>query len=107
MGPTALSNMIWLLSIGSLLVTAASLQTDRGVVRVPESPRNTSCEEEAVASCVSRTGLDGPTCFAMVCAPEIDLKVLKRQDTCTEENLVQCAVVEWRQAEICFQELCL
>ena len=107
MGPNAISVLIWLFSISGLLTTAASLTVNRGAVGVPEHPRNVPCQEDAVANCVNSTGLDGPTCFAKVCAPGIDLKVLKRQDTCTEENLIQCAVVEWRQAEGCFQELCL
>ncbi|KAI1251251.1 hypothetical protein MGN70_008315 [Eutypa lata] len=106
MGSIIISNLILLLSIGSLFVTAIPLETARDI-KVSTSSRSTICQEDAISNCVSDTGLDGPSCFAKVCALEVDLKVMKRQDTCTEENLVQCAVTEWREAEVCFQELCL
>ncbi|KAF3011663.1 hypothetical protein E8E14_005415 [Neopestalotiopsis sp. 37M] len=41
---------------------------------------------------------------------EDDFRVAAHDDTpasCTEDNLLDCAVAQWRNPDICFQQLCL
>lgn len=110
MSPIAVPSLAWLLTISSLWVTAMPFNTEQGDVAEPrEISRAVACSRDAIDRCRdSGTGLDWPTCFASVCAPAIEPGSFKREEElCTEQNLVQCAIVEWREAETCFQELCL
>ena len=105
----AMPSLAWLLTFSSLLATAMPFNTEGGSIAGTAQPlESTVCERDSIASCMRNAGLDVPTCFASACAPAADLRTLKRQeDTCTEENLVKCAIEEWREAETCFREFCL
>ncbi|KAI0877482.1 hypothetical protein GGS24DRAFT_120610 [Hypoxylon argillaceum] len=69
--------------------------------------RDLSCSKEAIASCTTTTGQDGSACFGHLCAGRPLEMMVKRQDDCTEDNLLQCAILDWNQAQVCFQQLCL
>ncbi|KAI1350983.1 hypothetical protein F5Y01DRAFT_135325 [Xylaria sp. FL0043] len=70
--------------------------------------RDTSCNKEAIDACVTSTGQDSSTCFGHLCAGRSLEIVTKRQgDDCTEDNLLQCAILDWQEAQACFQQLCL
>ena len=108
MGAITMTKLILLLTTGAISVAAMPFNVDGDMAGTPVSSRNAACREDAITSCTSRASLDGPSCFALVCLPEADLKAVKRQDDrCNEENLVQCAVTEWRDPGVCFRELCL
>ena len=109
MKSTAMPNLAWLLTFSSLLATAMPFNTEGGgIAGTAQSLGANVCERDSIANCMRSAGLDVPTCFASACAPAIDPRTLKRQeDTCTEENLVQCAITEWREAETCFREFFL
>ncbi|KAI0012222.1 hypothetical protein F4779DRAFT_614671 [Xylariaceae sp. FL0662B] len=95
------------LALGISLVAAIPFEADGSTTNNTGSE---DCTSKAINNCVALTGLGSAACFAQVCAGirEADLKMAKRQeDSCTEENLLQCAVGEWRDAEVCFQEFCL
>lgn len=72
-------------------------------------PRHVSCNKEAIDSCVAATGQTGSACFGHLCAGRSIAAdgVAKRQGDCTEENLFQCAILDWNEAQACFQQLCL
>ena len=119
MRPVVGPRLVWLLAISSLLATAMPFSTTEpgGDVDVDVDaggpPRDVSravaCSRDAIDRCRDNTGLDFPACFASTCAPAVEAgtRPKREEDLCTEYNLVQCAIVEWRQAETCFQELCL
>ncbi|KAI1284194.1 hypothetical protein F5Y07DRAFT_103840 [Xylaria sp. FL0933] len=70
--------------------------------------RDTGCNKEAIAACVTSTGQDSSACFGHLCAGRPLKTVTKRQgDDCTEDNLLQCAILDWQEAQACFQQLCL
>ena len=74
----------------------------------PIKLRDLGCNKESINACVASTGQDSSACFGNLCAgrpPET--AVTKRQDDCTEDNLLQCAILDWNEAQACFQDLCL
>lgn len=79
------------------------------VVVAAAVPRDvsSSCNKEAIDSCVASTAQTGSTCFVQLCAGAAADGVAKRQSDCTEENLFQCAILDWNEAQACFQQLCL
>ncbi|KAI1081046.1 hypothetical protein F5B20DRAFT_69843 [Whalleya microplaca] len=100
-------HLVLTLVMGISLIAAMPFEADGSTTN---ATRSKDCTSAAIANCVLETGLESGACFAKMCAgiQEADLKKTKRQDDqCTEENLLQCAVGEWRDAEICFQEYCL
>ncbi|KAI0892134.1 hypothetical protein F4806DRAFT_245802 [Annulohypoxylon nitens] len=108
----AFPNVAMVLIMCASLVAAmpASLPFDveGHTIRTIKSLRSSGCTMQQIRDCVNDTGLESTLCFAQVCSgSQKKARVIKRQDQCTEENLLQCAVMEWREAEVCFQELCL
>ncbi|RYP43694.1 hypothetical protein DL768_009776 [Monosporascus sp. mg162] len=88
MSAIAMTKLILPLTIGAISVAAMPFNVDGGVDGIPVSSRNAACRDDAITSCTSGASLDGPTCFALVCLLEADLKAVKRQDDrCNEENL--------------------
>ncbi|KAI1270767.1 hypothetical protein F5Y18DRAFT_21487 [Xylariaceae sp. FL1019] len=70
--------------------------------------RATLCNMDAINQCVAATGETSVNCFGHFCAgKELVTTKTKRQDGCTEENLNACAIMDWIEAQICFQEFCL
>ncbi|KAI8624847.1 hypothetical protein F5Y19DRAFT_284343 [Xylariaceae sp. FL1651] len=67
----------------------------------------TSCNKDAIDTCVASTGQTSTTCFGHLCAGRPLEKITKRQDDCTEDNLLQCAIMDWNEAQACFQQFCL
>ncbi|CAJ2503024.1 Uu.00g104180.m01.CDS01 [Anthostomella pinea] len=96
------------LAIGASLVAALPGAARNGTTLVAPSSA-ADCSKESIANCVASTGSNSTTCFGHLCAGRELKKMRKRQDDleCTEENLLECAVMEWREAEVCFEELCL
>lgn len=95
-----------------------------------------SCDQESISACVAATRLDGPGCFAKVCTSIQDPELRRRQATddgeeesadeddsdnegfkvestsdtpssCTQDNLMDCAISQWKNPDVCFQQLCL
>ncbi|KAI1428661.1 hypothetical protein F5Y12DRAFT_681669 [Xylaria sp. FL1777] len=70
--------------------------------------RDLSCNKNAIDACVTATGQDSSACFGYLCAGRPIETVVKREgDQCTEDNLLQCAILDWQEAQACFQEFCL
>ncbi|KAI0431135.1 hypothetical protein F5Y09DRAFT_305677 [Xylaria sp. FL1042] len=70
--------------------------------------RDTGCNKDTIDACVTSTGQDSSACFGHLCAGRPLETVTKRQgDDCTEDNLLQCAILDWNEAQACFQQLCL
>ncbi|GAW19849.1 hypothetical protein EKO27_g749 [Xylaria grammica] len=70
--------------------------------------RGLDCSKAAIDACVTSTGQESSACFGHLCADRPIETVAKRQvDNCTEENLLQCAILDWNEAQACFQQLCL
>lgn len=107
-----------------------SSPSSKPLVHEKASASTTSdCTPAAISECVASLKLDGIACFAHVCtttrtaelrrrqtsnettAQEDDgFKVASANDTpasCTEDNLLDCAVAQWRNPDVCFQQLCL
>ncbi|OTA84697.1 hypothetical protein M434DRAFT_36352 [Hypoxylon sp. CO27-5] len=105
----ALPNVTMVLAMCASLVAALPLDVEGNTIGVAKSIRSSDCSLSKIQECVDDTGLESTLCFKQVCAgTQGTPKMVKRQDDqCTEENLLQCAVQEWREAEVCFQELCL
>ncbi|KAL7623145.1 hypothetical protein AAE478_006826 [Parahypoxylon ruwenzoriense] len=107
-----LPNVAVVLTVCASLIAALPLETEGNTISVAKNTRSNACSLQKIAECVADTGLESTICFAQVCAgtegTKLTTRTVKRdEDQCTEENLLQCAVMEWREAEICFQELCL
>ncbi|KAI0471244.1 hypothetical protein F4859DRAFT_484918 [Xylaria cf. heliscus] len=68
--------------------------------------RDLGCNRDAINTCVTSTRQDSSTCFGALCAGRAIEKAVKREDQCTEENLLQCAILDWNEAQACFQSLC-
>ncbi|KAI1203394.1 hypothetical protein F5X97DRAFT_284411 [Nemania serpens] len=69
--------------------------------------RDLGCNKDAIDACVRSTGQDRSVCFGHLCAGKPIENMAKRQDDCTEEKLLQCTVLDWNEAQVCFQQLCL
>lgn len=95
---------IAVLALGASLATAAPVDTT-----TPSSVRSTECSADAISQCAAATGLDNTTCFAQLCTTLTPPELRRRADNpkCTEQNLLDCAVTQWRNPDICFQEFCL
>ncbi|KAI2470953.1 hypothetical protein F4781DRAFT_388991 [Annulohypoxylon bovei var. microspora] len=105
---TALPNVAMILVMCASLIAALPVDAEGHPIRGIKSLRSSGCSMSKIRDCVNDTGLESSLCFAQVCSgTQKKMRVIKRQDQCTEENLLQCAVMEWREAEVCFQELCL
>ncbi|KAI1481221.1 hypothetical protein F4774DRAFT_62012 [Daldinia eschscholtzii] len=91
------------------LVTALPVDTESRTISTPRSTISNNCSMDKIRECVDDTGLESTICFKQVCAgvQGTPRKTKRQEDQCTEENLLQCAVMEWREAEVCFQEFCL
>ncbi|KAI1380640.1 hypothetical protein F4677DRAFT_404149 [Hypoxylon crocopeplum] len=105
-----LPNDVLALVMCASLATALPLEVDSSTSSAVKEIRSSECSLNKIQECVADTGLESTLCFKQVCVGIEGAKprMTKRQeDQCTEENLFQCAVMEWREAEVCFQELCL
>ncbi|KAI1400030.1 hypothetical protein F4819DRAFT_487924 [Hypoxylon fuscum] len=109
-----LPNVTVVLTICASLIAALPLEAEAIKTSSTKNIRRSDCSMQKIRECVNDTGLESTLCLAQVCAsaegetPTPTPRNTKRQDDqCTEENLVQCAIMEWREAEICFQEFCL
>ncbi|XXH03799.1 hypothetical protein Hte_010205 [Hypoxylon texense] len=105
-----LSNIAMVVALCASLAAALPVEIDANAVYTTKGIRSSGCSMENIRECIDDTGLESTLCFAKVCGTDETptARMTKRQDDqCTEENLLQCAVMEWREAEICFQELCL
>ncbi|TGJ84263.1 hypothetical protein E0Z10_g4496 [Xylaria hypoxylon] len=70
--------------------------------------RDLGCSQDAINACITSTGQESSACFGHLCAGRPIETAAKRQvDECTEENLLQCAILDWNEAQACFQQLCL
>ncbi|KAI1293886.1 hypothetical protein F5Y03DRAFT_399844 [Xylaria venustula] len=72
----------------------------------PIKLRELGCNKDAIDTCTT-TGQDSSACFGYLCAGRALETIAKRQDSCTEDNLLQCAILDWNEAQACFQEFCL
>ncbi|KAI0967344.1 hypothetical protein F4678DRAFT_249684 [Xylaria arbuscula] len=72
----------------------------------PIKLRDLGCTKDAIDACTT-TGQDSSACFGYLCAGRSLETIAKRQDDCTEDNLLQCAILDWNEAQACFQEFCL
>ncbi|KAI0842590.1 hypothetical protein F5Y06DRAFT_258024 [Hypoxylon sp. FL0890] len=106
---SALPNVTMVLAMCASLVAALPLETEVNMISTMKSIRSSGCSLSSIQECVEDTGLESTLCFQKVCAgvQGTPKRVKRQDDQCTEENLLQCAVQEWREAEVCFQELCL
>lgn len=89
---SAIVELAVVLVVGLANVDAAPLETTTLMLRA------TSCNKAAIDDCASSTGQDSSECFRTLCVNTLQQSV-KRQDQCTEDNLLQCAVQDWEQAE--------
>ncbi|KAI1463942.1 uncharacterized protein F4812DRAFT_445038 [Daldinia caldariorum] len=102
-------------TIATFLAACASLgsalpvEAEANKISTPRSSTSNNCSMDKIRECVDDTGLESTICFKQVCAgvQGTPRKTKRQEDQCTEENLLQCAVMEWREAEVCFQEFCL
>ncbi|KAI1869899.1 uncharacterized protein JN550_005489 [Neoarthrinium moseri] len=72
------------LALGVGLAFAAPIEVD--------GTESFACSVDAIDTCVADTGLDGPACFAQVCANMGAVELRRRQDnsdTCTEDALLE------------------
>ncbi|KAH9900229.1 hypothetical protein F4778DRAFT_782337 [Xylariomycetidae sp. FL2044] len=70
------------------------------------------CSQQTITACASgsnetATAASEIQCFRELCFDQAATRNPKRQLQCTEENLNQCAIMEWRDAEDCFRQFCL
>ncbi|KAI1128857.1 hypothetical protein F5Y10DRAFT_264744 [Nemania abortiva] len=86
---------------------ALAIGEDGSTAKAAVMLRDLGCNKDAITTCVTSTGEDGSACFGHLCAGRPLERMVKRQDECTEDNLLQCAILDWNQAQVCFQELCL
>ncbi|KAH8157254.1 hypothetical protein CIB48_g10991 [Xylaria polymorpha] len=86
---------------------AVALVIGEGESHVKVMLRDLGCNRDAINACVTSTGQDSSACFGHLCAGRPIERAVKRQDDCTEENLLQCAILDWNEAQACFQSLCL
>ena len=86
---------------------ALAIGESRSLVKSAVMLRDLGCNKDAIDACVTATGEDGSACFGHLCAGRPLERMVKRQDDCTEDNLLQCAILDWNQAQVCFQQLCL
>ncbi|KAJ8129422.1 hypothetical protein O1611_g4209 [Lasiodiplodia mahajangana] len=86
---------------------ALAIGENRSSVKAAIGLRDLGCNKDAITTCVTSTGEDGSVCFGHLCAGRPLERMVKRQDQCTEENLLQCAILDWNEAQVCFQQLCL
>ncbi|KAI0406483.1 hypothetical protein F4802DRAFT_100064 [Xylaria palmicola] len=86
---------------------ALAIGTERSAPEPALILRDPGCHKEAVDTCVTSTGQGFSTCFIQLCAGRPTERAAKRQDNCTEDNLLECAILEWNEAQTCFQQLCL
>jgi hypothetical protein len=120
---------LFFVALGASIASAApsGISVDRQTQQTPQK-----CTQEAIGDCVAATGLSQPACFAQVCttshvaelrrrktstnittgADDEDgpVRVAQNDDTpasCTEDNLLDCAVNQYKNPDICFQQLCL
>ncbi|KAI1462681.1 hypothetical protein F4805DRAFT_452506 [Annulohypoxylon moriforme] len=106
--PNVAMILVMCASIITAMPAALPVDVEGHTIRAMKSLRSSGCSMAKIRDCVNDTGLESTLCFAQVCSgAQKKMRVVKRQDQCTEENLLQCAVMEWREAEVCFQELCL
>ncbi|KAF3058527.1 hypothetical protein GL218_05925 [Daldinia childiae] len=105
----ALPNIATILAVSASLVVALPLEAEANTINTTRSTTSNDCSMDKIRECVADTGLESTICFKQVCAgvQGTPRKTKRQEDQCTEENLLQCAVMEWREAEVCFQEFCL
>ncbi|KAI0108120.1 hypothetical protein F4814DRAFT_426864 [Daldinia grandis] len=105
----ALLNVATVLIVSASLVAALPLEAKANTINITRSTTSNDCSMDKIRECVADTGLESTICFKQVCAgvQGTPRKTKRQDDQCTEENLFQCAVMEWREAEVCFQEFCL
>ncbi|KAI0528167.1 hypothetical protein F5B22DRAFT_24468 [Xylaria bambusicola] len=94
---------VFTVAVATSSATALAIGEDANALK----PRVFNCNKEAINACVASTGQQSEDCFGHLCAGRPLKKVVKRQDQCTEENLLQCAILDWNEAQACFQDLCL
>ncbi|KAI1366159.1 hypothetical protein F5Y08DRAFT_144563 [Xylaria arbuscula] len=94
------------LAVTASPATALAIGEDASAHK-PVMLRDLGCNKESINACVASTGQDSSACFGSLCAGRPLETVTKRQDDCTEDNLLQCAILDWNQAQACFQDLCL
>ncbi|GAP85788.1 hypothetical protein SAMD00023353_1400780 [Rosellinia necatrix] len=88
-------------------VVALVIGEDGGFAKTTPVIRDAGCNKDAIDACVASTGQTNSACFGHLCADKPINAVAKRQSECTEENLLQCAILDWNEAQACFQQLCL
>ncbi|KAI1773446.1 hypothetical protein F4818DRAFT_110066 [Hypoxylon cercidicola] len=107
----AFSNIATVLALCASLVAALPVEAEGNTIYTTKGIRSSGCSMGTIRDCIDDTGLESTLCFAKVCGGTEGTPTARRtkrqDDQCTEENLLQCTVMEWREAEICFQELCL
>ncbi|KAH6652434.1 hypothetical protein BKA67DRAFT_573990 [Truncatella angustata] len=113
-----------ILTLGVAVVSAAPYgSTTTSVGQTVRSTTTTlspeACNQASITTCMATTGLDGPSCFVQICTSTSDAELRRRQDfkiaqdnddtpaSCNEDSLLDCAVSQWRNPDICFQQLCL
>ncbi|KAI1737031.1 hypothetical protein F4680DRAFT_430025 [Xylaria scruposa] len=94
-------------AISTSPATALVIGEDESHIKAALTLRDIGCNRDAINACVTSTGQDSSTCFGHLCAGRPIERAVKRQDDCTEDNLLQCAILDWNEAQACFQSLCL
>jgi hypothetical protein len=106
----AMPNLVAILALSLSLVAAVPLEVDGSTSKITsETTTDVACSRSAVDNCVATLGLDATACFAQVCAHIVvpELKRATQPSTCTEDALEDCALVQYKNPDICFEELCL
>ncbi|KAI0124079.1 hypothetical protein BJ170DRAFT_598404 [Xylariales sp. AK1849] len=110
MKSVALSHLFVILAMSMTITAAVPLDITGDNTMVSSKNAINNCSKDAITKCVAESGLDTPACFARICTSGTGANELRRRQDdsqCTEDNLLDCAVTQWKNPDICFQEFCL
>ncbi|KAI1502636.1 hypothetical protein F5X99DRAFT_378687 [Biscogniauxia marginata] len=94
------SRLVFTCAIGASIAAAIAQDASEDTTM----RRGADCSKSAIDSCVATTENDGTACFEQICVGKRSGKT-KRQDQCSEYNLLQCAATQ--DPSDCFQQFCL
>ncbi|KAI1327217.1 hypothetical protein F5Y16DRAFT_200573 [Xylariaceae sp. FL0255] len=101
---TRLLGIVLAVAVGFSNVDALPLQADSASSVVL---RDTTCTLAAINDCAASTGQTSTQCFTSLCVNKLRQTTVKRQSECTEDNLEICAIQDYEDPELCFEQLCL
>ncbi|KAI0205845.1 hypothetical protein F4808DRAFT_455347 [Astrocystis sublimbata] len=68
--------------------------------------RDNSCSKTAIDACAALSGHDNTACFGRLCMGRPLITKRQDEDQCTEDNLLRCSILDWNEAQACFQSIC-